>query len=37
MKTTQLARKLGLDGNPPRRHTDTIAAPVGAEREVGTR
>jgi hypothetical protein len=35
MKTTRIARKLGLDGNPLRRRTDKIAAPVGAEREVG--
>jgi hypothetical protein len=34
MKTTRLARRLGLDGNPLRRHSGKIAAPVGAEREV---
>ena len=34
-KTIRLARRLDLDGNPLRRHTGKIAAPVGAEREVG--
>jgi hypothetical protein len=34
MKTTRLARRLDLDGNPLRRHTGKIAAPMGAEREV---
>ena len=35
MKTTRLARTLDLDGSPLRRHIGKIAAPVGAEREVG--
>jgi hypothetical protein len=35
MKTARLARRLDLDGNPLQRHTGKIAAPVGAEREVG--
>ncbi len=35
MKTTLLAYRLDLDGNPLRRHTGKTAAPVGAEREVG--
>jgi hypothetical protein len=35
MKTTRLVRRLDLAGNPLRRHTGKIAAPVGAEREVG--
>ena len=35
LKTTRLARRLDLDGNPLRRRTGNIAAPVGAEREVG--
>jgi hypothetical protein len=30
MKTTRIARKLGLDGNPLRRPTDKIAARLGA-------
>ena len=30
MKTTRIARKLGLDGNPLRRHTDKIAARLSA-------
>jgi hypothetical protein len=30
MKTTQIVRKLGLDGNPLRRHTDKIAARLAA-------
>jgi hypothetical protein len=34
MKTTRLTRRLDLDGNPLRRHTGKISAPVGAEREV---
>jgi hypothetical protein len=37
LKTTRLARRLDLDGNPLRRHTGKIAAPVGAEREVGNK
>jgi hypothetical protein len=35
MKTTRMARGLDLEGNQLRRHTGKIAAPVGAEREVG--
>jgi hypothetical protein len=30
MKTTRLARRLGLDGNPPRRRSDKIAARAAA-------
>jgi hypothetical protein len=30
MKTTRLARKLGMDGNPLRRRTDKIAACLAA-------
>ncbi len=30
MKTTRIARKLGLDGNPLRRRTDKIAARLAA-------
>ena len=30
MKTTRLARRLGLDGNPMRRHIDKIAAGLAA-------
>jgi len=30
MNTTQLARRLGLDGNPLRRRTDKIAACLAA-------
>jgi hypothetical protein len=30
MKTTRIARKLGLDGNPLRRRTDKIAARFAA-------
>jgi hypothetical protein len=35
LKTTRLARTLDLDGSPLRRQSVKIAAPAGAEREVG--